>query len=248
MKRHKVEGLDVITNYQDVLTAINNHVTWLKPKVPNQTSDKYWTYDIGCNEDVSLHLKYLKWKEIFDFFKNDDRILGSFATKCVNLKLLEYNANKKIRIRFSLMPQNIASTLEPNTSIIVDRIRAINMFIEAGYEVHINFSPVIIYPTWLDDYRELFQQVNYFVNNNYKNEVKAEVIFLTHNETKHYYNLTHDIKGEELLWKPELQENKISQYGGNNIRYNHLIKRQFINQFIDLHDRIIKWNTIRYIF
>jgi spore photoproduct lyase len=78
--------------------------------------------------------------------------------------------------------------------------------------------------------------------------VKAEVIFLTHNEEKHRYNVEHKLPGEEFLWTPKIQEGKISQYGGRNVRYEHNRKADYIKQFIQIHDGIIPWNTIRYIF
>jgi spore photoproduct lyase len=172
--------------------------------------------------------------------------MGSFATKYVNEKLLEYNPEGKIRIRFSLMPQVYAYALEPNTSSIFERIKAIDEFIAAGYDVHINFSPVIVDKDWLHLYKLLFEGVDKYVKN--KDKVKAEVIFLTHNEGKHQYNLANNLSGEDLLWKPEIQESKISQYGGENIRYKHDLKAEYIRQWTELHDEIIPWNTIRYCF
>jgi spore photoproduct lyase len=172
--------------------------------------------------------------------------MGSFATKYVNVNLINYNPEGKIRIRFSLIPQNISDKLEPNTSKIIDRIKAIDAFIDAGYDVHINFSPVVVYDNWLEDYEDLFHMVNTYVD--YKDIVKCEVIFLTHNKHKHHYNVNAGLTGEELLWTPENQESKISQYGGDNIRYKHDLKRDYINQWIELHNKVINWNTIRYIF
>lgn len=247
MKRHKPVGLDIATNPETILTAINNHAYFNTDVVkPNQTHSKYITYDLSCNEDFSLHAKHHNWKGIFNFFKNHSIAMGSFATKYVNPALIDFDPQKKIRIRFSLMPQNISDLLEPNTSKILDRIKAIDSFIDAGYEVHINFSPVVVYDKWLEDYQELFEYVNDYVE--YKDEVKCEVIFLTHNKEKHEYNLKNNLKGEELLWNPSIQESKISQYGGNNIRYKSGLKQQFIEKWINLHDEIIPWNTIRYIF
>jgi spore photoproduct lyase len=174
--------------------------------------------------------------------------MGSFATKFVNSKLLEFNPKGKVRIRFSLMPQKYADVLEPGTSKIIDRIRAINDFIEAGYDVHINFSPVVVTDGWLEEYRILFEGVDGLVDRKYKHLVKSEVIFLTHNNSKHIYNTLNDITGEDLIWRPDIQESKTSQYGGENIRYKHDLKAEYIKQFTKLHDEIIPWNTIRYIF
>jgi len=246
MKRHKAEGLDVATNTMDILTAVNNHCAFADVDKPNQTHNEYITYDISCNEDFALHAKHHEWVKIFDFFKQHPNAMGSFATKYVNPILTEYNPEGKIRIRFSLMPQNISDELEPNTSKIIDRIKAIDAFIDAGYDVHINFSPVVVYDNWLKDYTELFKLVDAYVTN--KELVKCEVIFLTHNEGKHQYNLANNLPGEELLWNPHLQESKTSQYGGENIRYKHTLKSQYIEQWTKLHNSMIPWNTIRYIF
>ena len=246
MKRHKPQGLDVAKNTMNILTEINNHCMFAEVDKPNQTHDSYTTYDISCNEDFALHAKYHEWQTIFDFFKEHPVAMGSFATKYVNVDLLNYDPQGKIRIRFSLMPQSISDKLEPNTSKIIDRIKAINAFIDGGYEVHINFSPVVVYDNWLEDYEYLFQMVDNYVD--YQNEVKCEVIFLTHNENKHNYNLANNITGESLLWNTDIQENKVSQYGGKNIRYKHNLKAQYIKQWTDLHNKIINWNQIRYIF
>lgn len=144
------------------------------------------------------------------------------------------------------MPQKLSDILEPNTAKIIDRIKAIDEFIECGYDVHVNFSPVVVYPGYLEDYAELFSMLDNYVD--YKDQVKAEVIFLTHNEDKHVYNLINNIPGEDLLWTPENQEIKQSQYGGRNLRYNSYLKKQYIKEFVAVHDSIINWNTIRYIF
>lgn len=248
MKRNKPEGLTIATNINDILTAINNHALFDTTEKPNQTDPHYITYDLSCNEDFCLHAKYYDWKSIFKFFKNHKIAKGSMATKYVNKDLLGFNPDKKIRIRFSLMPPNIHKILEPSTSTIKERLSAINEFIEAGYEVHLNYSPIIFYKGWLKDYKKLFINVNAHVKDQYKHEVLSECIFLTHNHKKHLYNLKHKLSGEHLLWNPKLQENKTSQYGGKNIRYEVKLKQSLIENFKDLHNKCIPWNTIRYIF
>jgi len=245
-KRHKTEGVDIATNVGDILTAINDHAWFTEIEKPNQTHDTYISYDIGCNNDVALHYKHLNWNKVFDFFVDHPKAMGSFATKYVNTKLLEYNPKQKMRIRFSLMPQLYADQLEPKTSLIIDRINAIDKFITAGWDVHVNYSPVIVVDGWLEEYKKLFKEVDNNVKN--KNLVKAEVIFLTHNEKKHNNNLNIDKEAEKLLWKPEIQENKISQYGGENIRYKSSLKKEYIEEFIRIHSELIPWNSIRYIF
>lgn len=247
MKRHKPKGLDVAKNIGDILTSINNHAYFeSQVEKPNQTDPEYITYDLSCNEDFALHAKFYDWQRIFEFFKQHPVAKATLATKIIPEVFLNYNPEKKVRIRFSLMPQKLSSIYEPKTALIIDRIKAIDGFIDAGYEVHVNFSPVIIYDNWLEDYEELFEMLSHYVDN--KDEVLSEVIFMTHNIKKHEQNLIDDLKGEELLWRPEVQEGKTSQYGAENVRYRHDLKAQYIKEFRQLHDKIIPWCKIRYIF
>jgi spore photoproduct lyase len=247
MKRHKPKGLDVAKNIGDILTSINNHAYFENQvEKPNQTDPEFVTYDISCNEDFALHAKFYDWQRIFDFFKQHPVAKATFATKIIPEIFLNYDPERKVRIRFSLMPQRLSDIYEPNTAKIIDRIKAIDGFIDAGYEVHVNFSPVIIYDNWLEDYEELFYMMSNYVDN--KDEVLAEVIFMTHNIKKHEENLINNRLGEKLLWIPELQEGKTSQYGAENVRYRYDLKARYIKEFTELHDKIIPWNTIRYIF
>jgi spore photoproduct lyase len=247
-KRHKTEGVDIANNLEQILTEVNSHAYFADVAKPNQTHPTYITYDIGCNTDISLHAKHIDWQKLFEFFRDHPIAMGSFATKYVNKDLLNFDPKGKIRIRFSLMPPKYAAFLEPKTSFMSSRILAVNDFIEAGYDVHLNFSPIIVTEGWLEEYESLFVACNTLIKDEHKDKVKAEVIFLTHNEAKHNFNLQNNLLGEDLLWQPEIQEDKISQYGGKNIRYKRHLKAQYIEEWTKLHDDIIPWNTIRYKF
>jgi spore photoproduct lyase len=254
MRRHLPNGLTIAKNTGKILDKIFEHAFILGPKIPNQTHDKFWTYDISCNEDFVLHAKFHNWKLIFNFFKMCGLpVFATMATKNVNYDLLNYsplddNGDSRVRIRFSLMPQVLSDKLEPKTSKIIDRIKAINKFHQAGYEVHINYSPIIMYNDHKQDYEELFKLVNKHVSDDIKSSVKAECIFLTHNQKMHEYNVNNNVDGEDILWKPNDQETKVSQYGNINIRYKYDKKRDYIERFLDSHTSIIPWQKVRYIF
>lgn len=248
MKRHLPDGLTIATNINEILSEIDHHAWFAVVNKPNQTHEKYVTYDISCNEDFALHAKYYDVGKIFDFFANHEIAYASFATKYVNESLLEYNPKNKVRIRFSLMPPAYSKILEPKTSSIMRRIGAINEFAAAGYDVHINFSPVIYTPDFKRDYAELFQIIDKIVLDKYKDKVHCEVIFLTHNEFKHEYNVKNNLPGESMLWNPSIQAGKISSNGDNNICYKPGFRHNLIREFTKIHDEIIPWNKIRYIF
>lgn len=247
--RHNYESIFVNQNVDEILKTLQAHIDTLPPKQPNQTDSQYWTYDIGCSTDVSLHWKHTDWTKIFDFFVQNPKAKATFATKYVNNKLLDFTPDQKVRIRFSLMPTDLSLLLEPKTSPIAERINAVNRFIESGYDVHLNFSPIVAYKGWLEDYAELFDTLNQTIPDTYKARVKAECIFLTHNQHQHERNLAaHRTDSEQLIWTPEIQEAKVSEYGGQAVRYRRKIKHNFIQRWTAVHDQIIPWNTIRYIF
>ena len=251
MKRNKPQGLSIATNTLEILTAIDHHAWFAEVEKPNQTHEKYVTYDISCNEDFALHAKYHEWGTIFEFFKNHPIAMGTLATKYVNNKLLDFNPEKKIRIRFSLMPEAYRQTLEPNTNTIYERLVAVHTFLDAGYEVHLNFSPVIVHEGWLEEYDRLFQVINYMATAfewPKNSEIKSEVIFLTHSTSKHLDNVQNKTPGEFMLWKPEIQQQKTSSFGGVNLRYKNGLKDQYIKEWTKLYNSQLDWMPIRYIF
>ena len=138
--------------------------------------------------------------------------------------------------------------VDVRTAPITDRINVMNDFFEAGYEVNINFGPIIYYDTWLEDYKKLFEEINDVLSLELKAQLQAEVIFLTHNEQLHEVNLQWHPKAEEFLWRPDVQEQKVSQAGGDNLRYKLSIKRGLVDSFCALLRKELPYCTIRYAF
>jgi spore photoproduct lyase family protein len=251
--RHKkVNPITLFTNTDEILTAVDQHVMsqpW--PRPANQTDPHFYTYDIGCNSDISVDYDLSDGvRQSFEFYRDHSRAKATFATKFVNPAMLSFDPQRKVRIRFSLMPAEISKLVDVRTDSIEKRIAAINDFYEAGYEVHVNFSPVIVYggKKWRTDYRDLFRQLDATLHPEVKAQLKCEVIFLTHNQQQHQVNVAINPKAEELLWVPELQENKVSQYGGWNIRYQHQLKAKMVAVFEQLLAQEIPWCQVRYSF
>jgi len=238
--RYNFDKVYINENTEQILASIYSWVDskpW--PKVPNQVDDTYYCVDIGCSTDVALHSKHYNWQQVFDFFNTQYKVKTTFATKYpTRFKLDEYNlAPGKHRIRISLMPQKISSILEPNTDTISDRIAMIPV-LQKKMEVHLNFSPIVYYPTWLEDYEELFKQLQGL-------DFKSECIFVTYNRMQAERNNS-DVN--YYLWQPTIQESKDSEYAADNIRYERHFKQGLINQFVALYIKYFPIESIRYIF
>jgi spore photoproduct lyase len=241
--------ITTFVNIKDIKRAIERRAAKQPVKTPLQTDPRYWVYDIGENSDCSVDASISNnIRDLVDLFKTLLNAKASFATKYVNNDLLTYDPQGKTRIRFSLMPAHIAKTVDVRTSPMSERIAAINPFVEAGYEVHINVSPVILYEGWLEDYRNLFKQLDDTLTSKSKEQLKAEIIFLTHNEALHEVNLGWHPKAEDLLWKPEIQESKTSIMGGDNVRYKHGFKGKQVAALKEVLTQEMPYCEARYAF
>jgi spore photoproduct lyase len=242
--------ISTFVNIEDICDAIRRHAEGLGRKVtPNQVDARDWVYDVGENGDGSVDaLISDNLKDLVALFRDLPGAKGSFATKFVNRSLLEYDPQGKTRVRFSLMPPVIARVVDVRTTPMAGRIAALNEFVEAGYEVHLNISPVIYYQGWLEDYDELFREVDSALSARAKAQLAAEVIFLTHNRELHEVNMAWHPKAEELLWVPEIQEAKVSETGGRNVRYRWGLKGSLVAELTRLMGERMPYCRIRYAF
>lgn len=242
--------ITTFVNIDGIAAAIARHAGRLGPKPDaNQVDPLAWVYDVGENGDCSVDaLISDNVRDLTALFRRLPNAKGSFATKHVNRKLLDYDPAGRMRIRFSLMPAELARTLDVRAAPIPERIAAIEEFVRAGWEVHLNFSPVVVYEGWTAAYAELFQQVDAALSERARAQIAAEVIFLTHNEELHDLNLRWHPKAEERLWTPRWQEPKRSENGAVNVRYRAALKGRMIAMFRELLTRHMPYCRVRYAF
>jgi len=237
-------NIEQICNYLKRHTAKQGAFTQ-----PNHIDPQYWVYEIGENGDCSADAAICNnVKDLVHLFKTIPNAKLTFATKFVNREMLTYKPELKTRIRFSLMPHKMSKLVDVRTTPISDRIDAMNDFCDAGYEVNVNFSPVIFYEGWIEDWIILFEELNDKLNEKTKQQLKCEVIFLTHNEQLHEVNMGWHPKAEEVLWKPGLQEVKYSETGGKNVRYKRGFKKELVDTMTDLVQLHLPYCPIRYAF
>jgi spore photoproduct lyase len=242
--------ISIFVNIDDVTRAVTRHAMKLGPKPgPNTIDPVDWVYDLGENGDLSVDASLSdNVRDLVTAFRSIPGAKGSFATKYVNRDLLDYDPQGRTRIRFSLMPETIAKIVDVRTSPMTERVDAINDFVAAGYEVHVNFSPVIVHENWEVEWKALFAELDAALSPAAKKQLKCEIIFLTHNEALHDVNLKWHPRAEEWLWRPDIQEQKWSQSGMQNLRYRASWKRQWLNRFIGWLETSMPYCEVRYAF
>ena len=242
--------ITVFVNIEQILNYLRRHTAKMgELPAPDHIDNRYWVYEIGENGDCSADAAISdNVKDLVDLFKTLPNAKLTFATKFVNKNLLSYDPQLKTRIRFSLMPHKLSKLVDVRTTPISDRIDVMNDFADAGYEVNVNFSPVIYYEGWLADWERLFEELNDKLNDKIKEQLATEIIFLTHNQQLHEVNMGWHPKAEELLWVPDIQEVKYSQTGGRNVRYKRNLKSQLVDKLVDLVHQKLPYCKIRYAF
>jgi len=250
--RHKgySNPVTVFANIDQIARALERHATRQGMKLePNQCDPELWVYDIGENSDCSVDATVSdNVRDLVDLFRGLPTAKASFATKHVNRDLLDWDPRGRTRVRFSLMPDRVARLVDVRTSRIADRIAAVDDFVEAGYEVHLNFSPVIVHDGWQASWAELLAEVADTLDERAKAQLACEVIFLTHNRELHDVNLRWHATAENLLWRPELQQPKRSQTGGWNVRYKSPWKGRWVQELTDLIGATLPTCRVRYAF
>src|SRR5688572_20931332 len=226
--------ITVFTNIEQITGYLRRHVARQGVKTePDQCDPVSWVYDIGENSDCSVDALV------------SDNVADLVATY---RELLDLDPQGRTRIRFSLMPDADAKVLDVRTSRIAERIAAIDDFVEAGYEVHLNLSPVVLRDGWEADWAALLAHLDDVLAPATKAQAGAEVILMTHNRDLHQVNLGWHPQAEELLWRPEIQQPKRSQNGQWNVRYRNDVKRAGVERLQQLVAAHAPWLRIRYAF
>jgi spore photoproduct lyase len=94
----------------------------------------------------------------------------------------------------------------------------------------------------------LLDQVDAGIGEAAGRQLACEIIFLTHNEALHEVNLGWHPRGEEQLWRPDIQEAKVSHSGQSNVRYRTGWKGRWVSQLTDLVAERLPYCRIRYAF
>lgn len=235
----RYNGTRVFVN-ENVDEIFNSVVEWEKTyiKVPDQQDPRYTMVDIACNSDLVLMQKHMPIP-LYDYLRMYDKhenLNSTMATKYPELLTLDVSSfNKKPRVRVSVMPQKYSDVLEPKMSKIVSRLEDINRLKELGWEVHINYSPVIFVKDWVKQYDGLFSDVK-----NIAGENKCEVIALTNHKSQ---MVRSSPEAQEIMkWSSEIKNKQ------GVMRYPLSYKGRWIEEFKELYSSYFNLDTIRYIF
>ena len=225
----------VFVNIKQVCAAIRHPAGAQGPKVePNQVDPAAWVYDLGETGDLSVDAGISdNVRNLVVAFRTLPHAKGSFATKWVSPGLLAYDPQGRTRVR---------------TALVAERIGFVNDLAAAGYETHLNFSPVVVREGFEAPWEELFSELDDRLSAQAKAQLACEVIVPTHNAALHEANLAWHPAAEALLWRPDLHKAKHIESGQANLRCRAGWKGQWLGRLLKRLWARMPYCRVRYAF
>lgn len=140
------------------------------------------TFEIGSNSDLVLENQItgnLEWT--IRQFAERGRGQITFPTKFSMVDpLLKLNHQGKTIFRMSVNPQTIINRIELGTSLLKERILAVNRMCEAGYPCGILIAPVILVDGWKGLYHDMIATLSEQLSECAKKQLFVEIILMTY--------------------------------------------------------------------
>ena len=145
----------VFTNTQEVKDAVKKQI--LERKYP----DEPLLLSLSYNTDILALENILPLtKQWIDFANNTDDLFMEIRTKSgLTSSFNKLKPSKKILFAWTLSPNNIIQKYEHKTPLLERRIMSIQKIVDSGWPVRLSFDPILIYPNWKEDYKQMFERI-----------------------------------------------------------------------------------------
>ena len=192
----------LFVNYEDFIDEIK---TTAKPEQSNWFFSGY-DCDSLALDPLTQFLDF-----ILDFFSQQSNLFLELRTKSTQIRgLLNRKPSKNVITAFSFTPDKIARALEHGAPNIQKRIAAMHKLAALGWPVGIRLDPMIDYPDYQQDYKELIQQLFSGLNTNALHSISLGNFRLP---TAYYKTLAKLYPDEPLFATDLVQSGGIVSYG-----------------------------------
>ena len=145
----------VFTNTEEVKDAVKKQILERKyPDEPLLLSLSYNTDILALDNILPLT------KQWIDFANNTDDLFMEIRTKSgLTSSFNKLKPSKKILFAWTLSPNNIIQKYEHKTPLLERRIMSIQKIVDSGWPLRLSFDPILIYPNWKEDYKQMFERI-----------------------------------------------------------------------------------------
>ena len=152
----------VFTNTEEIKDAVKKQI--LERKYP----DEPLLLSLSYNTDILALENILPLtKQWIDFANNTDDLFMEIRTKSgLTSSFNKLKPSKKILFAWTLSPDNIIQKYEHKTPLLERRIMSIKKIVDNGWPVRLSFDPILIYPNWKEDYKQMFERIKETISGN----------------------------------------------------------------------------------
>ena len=145
----------VFTNTEEVKDAVKKQI--LERKYP----DEPLLLSLSYNTDILALENILPLtKQWIDFANNTDDLFMEIRTKSgLTSSFNKLKPSEKILFAWTLSPNNVIQKYEHKTPLLERRIKSIQKIVDSGWPVRLSFDPILIYPNWKEDYKQMFERI-----------------------------------------------------------------------------------------
>lgn len=222
------KGIVPLTLYVDLsetYAQVNNII---------QESSSILTFNFGEDTD-SLAVEHITGtaKELINFFSQSKAHLELRTKSGLVNTLLNLDHRGRTTIGISITPSKIAEKYEHLTARIEDRLYAGSLYLEAGYNVALNFEPGILIENWENLYTDLVRSLPRWFEKNQPTHISLGC-----------FRYRAELKDAMLRNYPhnDLIQNAKHQYVPNRYSYDISLRKKFYQLMINEIHKI--WTSI----
>lgn len=130
----------------------------LRHSIANQPERRFRVGTGELADSLALDSLTAYSKPLVEFFAHQTNAILELKTKTDRIQnLLDLDHRGRTVVAWSLNPPSIQKSEEHKTSSIDARLAAAETCVQAGYPVGFHFDPIIHYPSWKSDYKDLIR-------------------------------------------------------------------------------------------
>ncbi|MBN2542327.1 DNA photolyase [bacterium] len=155
--------------YKTPVVTVNVNVDDLIAELSRKLSTSSTVfYRIGTGEfsDSLAYEEVLGFAELLvPYFSKRSNVIFELKTKTDNIqRLLETEHGSNIMVSWSVAPERIVKSEERITAALESRLKAARRCQEAGYLLGLHFDPMIYYPEWEIEYKNLVDRIFSYID------------------------------------------------------------------------------------
>ena len=145
----------VFTNTEEIKDAVKKQI--LERKYP----DEPLLLSLSYNTDILALENILPLtKQWINFANNTDDLFMEIRTKSgLTSSFNKLKPSEKILFAWTLSPNSVIQKYEHKTPLLERRIKSIQKIVDSGWPVRLSFDPILIYPNWKEDYKQMFERI-----------------------------------------------------------------------------------------